>query len=122
MKKPLNITVSESSRKTAEKLVKHSGCGSVSKLFEQLVAEEFDRDAEEIADASSVDATSWSVPATWSAMLATMPLAEAPFRALASSPLARSAFRKATAPRSGRIEFKAGLPHRRPEQHLGGEP
>ena len=97
MKKPLNITVSESSRRTAEKLVKHSGCGSVSKLFEQLVAEEFDRDAEEIADASSVDAASWSEPATWSAMLATMPHAEAPFRALTASPLARAAFRKATA-------------------------
>ena len=35
-------------------------------------------------------------------MLATMPHAEAPFRALVDSPLARAAFREATEPKSSR--------------------
>ena len=97
MKKPLNITVADATKDRAAKLSKQYGDGSISNLFERLVSEEFDREASDVDSA-----TSWSEPATWSAMLATMPHAGAPFRALASSPLARSAFRKATAPKAGR--------------------
>ena len=96
MKKPLNITVASATKDRAAKLSEQYGDGSISNLFERLVSEEYDREA------SDVDSSTWSEPSTWKALLATMPHAEAPFRALVDSPLARSAFRKATAPKSGR--------------------
>ena len=96
MKKPLNISVPSSVKERAAKLAEQYGDGSISNLFERLVAEEFDRDS------VPADTSSWSKPDTWKAMLATMPLAEAPFRALVDSPLARAAFRKAIAPEKPR--------------------
>ena len=71
MKKPLNITVADATKDRAAKLSKQYGDGSISNLFERLVSEEFDREA------SDVDSSTWSEPSTGTAMLATMPLAEA---------------------------------------------
>lgn len=96
MKKALNIRVSTTSRDRAYRLAQRCGDGSISSLFERLVEEEF------AIGHSSTDASTWSEPSTWKAMLATMPHAEAPFRALVDSPLARAAFREATEPKSSR--------------------
>lgn len=70
-RKPLNITVADKVKNRASKLVEQYGDGSISNLFERLVSEEFARES------SDIDASTWSEPATWKAMLATMPLADA---------------------------------------------
>lgn len=92
-KKPVNITLSDEDRTTAERLALEYGDGSISALFCRLVKEEYSREV----PLGSGNVGTYAAPAVWTAVIGAIPSAIDGFRALAASQKVRDSFRKADA-------------------------